>query len=397
MVRFDVYKLALLLLLAAPAAHAQLWKGPSAVEVRTEDQKGHDLAGAQVKVVYTSQMPNDGPPPVATDARGHANVSGLADGAWHVEVSHDGFMTYMVDIHVRQGGRPEIGDATQYRVPNGGTSLMKVKITHGTSAPSPSRAAAPVRPATPPPAPAPAPAPMAAPEQAPPPARVEAPPAPQPTPTPQPMPQPTPEVQPAPQPMPQPTPEVQPAPQLAPPPVTPRPVTPPPAPTPAPVAPPPAPVPAPTPPATPQVQAPESVRLRTAEDRTCVECQPGESALSTEKVIPTGGGPGCGGDIATKLQGGTVPDGLPAGCSVLRIALPAGARYTAYRYEVQDGKDSLDCPTAQDCPNGAGRFPMDPVLLRDPRGTIILAPFESGPAGRERRAVLTVYFTAGKK
>jgi hypothetical protein len=368
MVRFTVYKLALLLLLAAPVAQAQLWKGSSAVEVRAEDQKGHDLAGAQVKVVYTSQMPNDGPPPVATDARGHANVSGLADGAWHVEVSHDGFMTYMVDIHVRQGGRPEIGDATQFRVPNGGTSLMKVKITHGTPAPAPSRAAAsaPVRPATPPPAPvpaapAPAPAPKAAPQ-----APVEAPPA-----------------APAPQPRVEPTPEP----------------TPPPAPTPPPVAPTPAPppVPPPAPPMTPPAQAPESVRLRTAEDRTCVECQPGESALSTERVIPAGGGAGCGADIATKLKGGTVPDGLPAGCSVLRIALPAGARYTAYRYEVQDGKDSLDCPTAQDCPNGAGRFPIDPVLLRDPQGTIVLAPFESGPAGSERRAVLTVYFTAGKK
>jgi hypothetical protein len=382
MVRFNVHKLALLLLLAAPAAHAQLWKGSSAVEVRAEDQKGHDLAGAQVKVEYTSQMPNDGPPAVETDARGHANVSGLADGAWHVEVSHDGFMTYMVDIHVRQGGRPEIGDATQYRVPNGGTNLMKVRITHGTPAPAPSRAAAPVRPATPPPAAAPAaPAPMATPKQAP--APVEAVHAPTPQPTPAPVPRPR--VEPTPEPTPPPVP------------VIPRPIAPPPAPTPAPVAPPPAPVPAPAPLATAPVQAPDSVRLRTAEDRTCVECQPGESALSTERVIPPGGGAGCGGDIATKLKGGTVPDGLPAGCSVLRIALPAGARYTAYRYEVQDGPNSLDCPTAQDCPNGAGRWPMDPVLLRRSSGTIILAPFESGPAGRERRAVLTVYFTAGKK
>jgi hypothetical protein len=170
---------------------------------------------------------------------------------------------------------------------------------------------------------------------------------------------------------------------------TPEPVQP--KPTPPPVVPSPAPAPPPVP------SSPEAVRLRTAQDRTCVECQPGESALSTERVIPPGGGAGCGGDIAARLKGGDVPAGLPAGCSVLRIALPAGARYTAYRYEVQDGKDSLDCRTAQDCPNGTGRWPMDPVLLRDPRGTIVLAPFESGPANRERRAVLTVYFTAGKK
>src|SRR4029077_2896520 len=182
MVRFNVRALALLLLLAAPAARAQLWSGPSAVEVRAEDQKGHDLAGAHVLLVYSSQIPKDGPPAVETDARGHATVGGLADGAWHVEVSHDGFMTYIVDIHVRQGGRPEIGDATQYRVPGGGTNLMKVWISRGNpsaAAPAPARAVAPVRPAVtapapapaaPTPAPTPAPAPVApAPAPAPPP------------------------------------------------------------------------------------------------------------------------------------------------------------------------------------------------------------------------------------
>ena len=136
--------------------------------------------------------------------------------------------------------------------------------------------------------------------------------------------------------------------------------------------------------------------MRTAKDRSCVECQPGETAVSTERVIPPGGGPGCG-DIAARLKGGEVPSGLPASCNVLRITLPAGTRYTAYRYEVQDGNDYLDCATGQGCPNNTGRWPIDPVLIRNPQGTIILAPFESGTAERERRAVLTVYFTAGKK
>ncbi len=358
MVRFNVRALALLLLLAAPAARAQLWSGPSAVEVRAEDQKGHDLAGAHVLLVYASQIPKDGPPAVETDARGHATVGGLADGAWHVEVSHDGFMTYIVDIHVRQGGRPEIGDATQYRVPGGGTNLMKVRISRGnpSAAPARARTVAPVRPAVTAPAPAPAPA------------------APTPAPTPAPEPAPRPEVQ------------VQPAPPVPPAPVAPKP-TPPPAPV----------VPAPAPPPPPAAPPEDSMRLRTTKDRTCVECQPGESALSIERVIPSGGGEGCGGNIAARLKEGYVPAGLPTGCNVLRITLPAGARYTAYRYEVQDGKESLDCPTAQDCPNHLGRWPMDPVLIRGPQGTIVLAPFESGPADRERRAVLTVYFTTGKK
>ena len=140
--RFNVRKLALLLLLAAPAAQAQLWSGPGAVEVQAEDQKGHDLAGARVLLVYTALDPKDGPPAAETDARGRVNVGGLAEGAWHVEVSHDGFMTYMAEINVRKG-KPELVDATQFRVPGGGTSLMRVKISRGSPTAPPARASAP--------------------------------------------------------------------------------------------------------------------------------------------------------------------------------------------------------------------------------------------------------------
>ena len=172
------------------------------------------------------------------------------------------------------------------------------------------------------------------------------------------------------------------------------PANPAPAPTPAP---PPQPTILPTPAPVPPAAAPpvDAVRTRTAKDRTCVECQPGETALSTEWVI-SGSGNGCG-DIAARLKEGSVPADLPGGCHVLRISLPAGAHYTAYRYEVQDGKNSLDCPTAQACPNNIGRWPGDPVLVRSPQGTVILAPFESGAAGEGRRAVLTVYYSTGRK
>lgn len=375
--QFDVRKLCWLWLLIAPtAAHAQLWSGPSAVEVRAEDDHGHALAGAHVLLQYTSLNPKDGPPAVETDSKGRANVAGLAEGAWHVEVSHDGFMTYMAEINVRQGGRPDIVEVTQFRVPGGGTTLMRVKLSRGTPGPAPVRAAAP------PPTPRPAPAvPAAPPATAP-----KAQPAP---------PQPEPEAQPAPAPKQEP-----PAPEPSAPKVPPHPVprTPPPNPAPAPTpapAPQPTvlPTPAPVPPAAPPVDA---VRIRTAKDRTCVECQPGETALSTEWVI-SGSGNGCGGDIAAKLKGGTVPVDLPGGCHVLRITLPAGARYTAYRYEVQDGTESLDCPTAQACPNNIGRWPGDPIRVRNSQGTVILAPFESGPGGEGRRAVLTVYYSTGKK
>jgi len=136
--------------------------------------------------------------------------------------------------------------------------------------------------------------------------------------------------------------------------------------------------------------------MRSFEDRTCVECQAGESSLSTERVVPPGGGTGCG-DVGSRLEGGEVPSDLPAGCHVLRITVPAGARYLGYRFEVQDGGATLDCLARQDCPRGTGRWPADPVLVRGSGGTAVLAPFEAGPAERERRAVLTVYFTTAKR
>ncbi len=382
--QFDLRKLCWLWLLTAPmAAHAQLWSGPAALEVRAEDDRGHDLAGAHVLVQYTSLNPKDGPPAVETDSRGRANVAGLAEGTWHVEVSHDGFMTYIAEVNVRQGGRPQVVEVTQFRVPNGGTSLMRVKLSRGTPGPPPVRAA--VAPQPPPPAPKPAPVVPATP------------PAPEPRAQPAPeMPKPEAPAPVAPQPTPQPaleTPPAAPAPEPTPAP-EPPPVVPAPQPTPTP-APPPAATPAPAPVPPPAAPPADVIRTRTAKDRTCVECQPGETALSTEWVI-SGSGNGCG-DLAAKLKGGTVPADLPGGCHVLRIALPASARYTAYRYEVQDGKDSLDCPTAQPCPNNIGRWPGDPVLVKSSQGTVILAPFESGSGGEGRRAVLTVYYSTGKR
>ncbi len=414
--RFDIRKLALLLWLAAPAAQAQLWLGPAAVEVRAEDGKGHALSGAQVLLQYTSVNPKDGPAPVPTDSRGHADVGGLAEGAWHLEVSHDGFMTYMAEITVRRG-RPEVTEATQFRVAGGGTGLMRVKVSRGsaTAAPQPQRAAvvpaapmAPPAPAAPAPRPEPAPTPAPAPRPIPQPETPPAPSAPRPAPMAQPVERP--QAQPVPTPAPPPTVQPEPAPTRTPPVQTPQPRPEPPAPpvpAPRPTPPPPAPAPTPTPappppppvaaaPSAPIAPAADSTRLRTAKDRTCFECKPGESALSTEKVIPPGGGAGCG-DLAARLRGGDVPADLPAGCRVLRLVLPAGMRYTGYRYEIQDQGKSTDCTAGQDCPQGTGRWPVTPILVRNPSGTVVLAPFELGPADRERRAVLTAYFSSGKK
>lgn len=363
MVRFDMPKVAILLLLlvlAAPVAEAQLWSGPAAVEVRVEGQKGLPAAGARVQLRSTAVDPPDGPPPATTDSRGRAAVSGLAAGPWTMEVSLEGYMTYIAEIRVDEKNRPKVLLANQVNVP-GALRTLRVEISRGRSEP---QAARPPR-EEPTPAPAPAPAAPAP--------RRETPPRPEPTPAP-------PVAAPAPAP-----PREMPR-EMPTPPAEPAPATPTPAPTPVP---PPAPAPTPAP-------APDAVRMRSFEDRTCVECQAGESSLSTERVVPPGGGSGCG-DIGSRLQGGEVPSDLPAGCHVLRVTVPAGARYLGYRFEVQDGGATFDCLARQDCPQGTGRWPADPVLVRGSGGTIVLAPFEAGPAGRERRAVLTVYFTTGKR
>lgn len=352
MPRLDAWKVALVLMLAAPAVEAQLWLGPAALEVRVEDHKGLPVAGAQLQLRYTAIDPKDGPAPVLTDSRGRAAVGSLAEGTWQLEVSREGFMTYMADVAVREKGRPEVLQATQLRVP-GALRTLEVQVYRSRSNQAAARPAAPRQ--EPPRQEAP-PQEVARQETPPQPApRTPAPPVPAP-------PAPTREEPAAPAPPPQKT--------------TPA----------APSVTPPAPV-------TPPSPAPDTVRVRTTRDRTCPECSPGESSVSIERLVPPGGGSGCGADLPDRLKGGEVPADLPAGCHVLRVALPAGARYTAYRFELQDGGQSLDCRAGQDCSQGTGRWPVNPVLVRNPAGTIVLAPFEAGAVERQRRAVLTVYYT----
>jgi hypothetical protein len=365
-VRFDVRKFAILLFLslAAPAAEAQLWSGPAAVEIQVEDQKGAPVAEAQLKLQYKAVNPKDGPAPLVTDSRGRATVGGLAEGPWHLEVSREGFMTYIAEITVRTKGRPALEEALVL-AGSGALRTLRVRISKGRSAPAP-RAPEVSETAT---AQAPAPAPR--PQITAPPEPVREEPA-------------APAVPAAPVPSPKPTQET-----AAPPVPKPAPTVPAPTPRPAPQPAPPAAQPAP--PAAPAAPAVDAVRIRSSKDRTCPDCPPGESSMTTERILNPGeGGGGCG-NIAAQLKGGGAPASLPAGCHVLRVTLPAGAKYSGYRYEIQDGGNGFDCPAGRDCPGG-GRWPVDPVIVKDPQGTIVMAPFESGPARRERRAVLTVYF-----
>jgi hypothetical protein len=400
-------------LLAAVAGQAQLWRGPAAIEIQAKDQKGGPVAGAEVKLVCRSVDPPDGPPPVTLDAKGRAVVGSLAEGKWHLEVSHDGYMSYLADLDVRRDAKPVVISTLQLNVPKA-VHMMDVRFSHAKAAPEPAIAAAPapaprrtepVRPSMPAPAPAPAPA-AAAPTPVPeppkpapaPPASVPVTPAPE---APQPAPRPA---APAPKPVPPaaaPAAAQPPVPAPAPPVQKPAMASPAPAPSAPPPPAPPAPAPskpAVAPPAPTRAAAPAApspVRRRSFEDRTCFECKPGEASLSVDAVVPPGA-EGCGEGVRDFLAR---PDsaGLPAGCRVLWVTLPAGGRYTGYRYEVQDSGDELDCQAGKDCPGG-GRWPFDPAITKNAAGATIAAAFEGGPAvTRERHAVFTVYYTMAKK
>ncbi|HYU32179.1 MAG TPA: carboxypeptidase-like regulatory domain-containing protein [Thermoanaerobaculia bacterium] len=347
---------ALLVLLAcacafASAARAQIWQGPASLEIRA-DAKGASVAGASVELLYLALDPPAGPPPVALDSHGRAVINGLAEGKWRVSVSHEGFMTYQAEVDVRRDDKPELVDTFQQNVP-GAVHMMKVKIARA----KPSGPA----PLPPPPQIAEHPRPPAEPV---PPAEEAPAPAPQPAPAP---------VQPVPQPSP-PAPE-RPAPSA-----------------PAPTVPSPAPA-QPVQPAPPAPPAPGgSVLHRTFADRTCYECKAGEESLSVEQVVSAGAG--CGAGFRELLAQSGEPAGVPEGCAILRLSLPPGSRYTGYRYEIQERSGSVDCLAGRDCPGG-GRWPADPALVRSAAGTSISAAFENPGSGSDRRAVLTIYYTAG--
>jgi hypothetical protein len=86
---------------------------------------------------------------------------------------------------------------------------------------------------------------------------------------------------------------------------------------------------------------------------------------------------------------------LPPSCPLVEVRLPAGARYTGYRFEAGDETGEADCLAGRECPIGQCLWPADPALLRAAEGTVLTAAFENRSAARARRAVLTVYYTVG--
>jgi hypothetical protein len=215
-IRRVVLSLALAVAVAAPLV-AQQWRGGEALGLTVEDEHGHPVAGAEVRLHYLLIDSQAGPAPLATDDAGRLVVAGLARGTWRLELTHAGNADAAMMVRLGESKKPQIvGKPT--RSADGVPMRVKFFRVNGAEALPPAPAPPEMKPA-PPPTPAPAPAPVA-----------PKPPAPKPpAPSPRPMPQ-----QPKTAPAPSKPPEPEPAPE--PPPPQPKPA-PTPAPTPAPAAP----------------------------------------------------------------------------------------------------------------------------------------------------------------
>lgn len=162
------------------------------------------------------------------------------------------------------------------------------------------------------------------------------------------------------------------------------------------VAPSPASAPAPAP------AEPRPAPLPPAKPRVCVECPAGESAAWGEATVPAGDVDGCPGDLAARLATVALDDvaelaaSLGKGCRVVQVALPAGARYTGFRFEAQSASVVADCLPGRECPAGGCRFPFAPVVRRAGQRTVLLAGFASAVA-EPRRALVAGYSTYDKK
>ena len=260
------------------------------------------------------------------------------------------------------------------------------------------------------------------------------PPAPEPAPpTPEPAVPPAPESAP-PTPEPAVPPATEPAPAMPQPPAPPEPEPavspPPPAPEPAPVAPPPPAPAAPSPPVT-VLPAPGSLgpTLRAYRDRTCIECRPGEWAISVEAVAGPATTP-CddslaadgrelsallGRSIALELKevAAPAPQALvwmgsgesstrvaellgedSNACRIVAAVIPKAGRFRGLRMEAADASGIGDCLADRPCPVGRAHWIGQPRVSREPSSNVIWGLFVNEASDRARRARLTVYFAA---
>ncbi len=165
--------------LAAAALSAASWEGATALGIEVKDKGGKPIAGATVRV-RLGEDPAAGPPPAETGADGTAVFGHLAEGEWHVEVSHPRYMAFTAYVHTRVG-KPAKRTFSAQVATTSSFAPMRVEFVAVRSMPPAAAPAAPVVSSRPPAPRAPEPVPAApvapAPQPAPAPAAPSAPPA----------------------------------------------------------------------------------------------------------------------------------------------------------------------------------------------------------------------------
>jgi tetratricopeptide (TPR) repeat protein len=76
-------------MLAAPALHAQDWKGNARVEGVVRDESGNPVVGAKVQLHMAGRSEG---PSAKTDKKGRWAMLGLRGGDWDVDVTADGYL-----------------------------------------------------------------------------------------------------------------------------------------------------------------------------------------------------------------------------------------------------------------------------------------------------------------
>ena len=195
---------------------------------------------------------------------------------------------------------------------------------------------------------------------------------------------------------------------------------------------------APVPPATAPPAAPAAIlpapgplgpTLRAYRDRNCVECRPGEFAISVESVVGPASRP-CdgpseadgrelasllGSSIALELNEVAAPAAQAvtqmasaepgaraaellgddsSACRIVAAVIPKAGRFRGVRMEAADASGVGDCQADRPCPVGRARWIGQPRVAREPSANVIWGLFVNEAPDRARRARLTVYFAA---
>jgi hypothetical protein len=202
-----------------------------------------------------------------------------------------------------------------------------------------------------------------------------------------------------------------------------------PEPVPAPVAPDKPPAPRATPTTVEPAPGPLGPTLRAYRDNTCVECRPGEFAISVETVIGPAKEP-CSGSLeadgrelaallgssialeikeiaapaagAVSLMGAGESTARVAellgsdadACRLVAVVIPKAGRFRGARLEAADATGVGDCLADRPCPVGQARWVGQPRVAREPSANVIWSLFVNEAPDRARRARLTVYFAA---